>query len=100
MELKSILQCSFADCKSAFNFISHFNEDSKQSEGSLTNKNFTDAVVSLTSGRFKQAEIQKLWQSMSRGATTIDYYGWRQDFEKLTYTGKSVIKSMCSFNKN
>lgn len=35
VELKSILQCSFADCKSAFNFICHFNEDGKKCADSL-----------------------------------------------------------------
>jgi hypothetical protein len=35
---------------------------------------------------------------LSKGAKNIDYYSWRNDFEKLTYTGKSVIKSMGAFN--
>jgi Ca2+-binding EF-hand superfamily protein len=95
VELKNILQTSFADSESAFNFFLTFNEAGKKAKNSVPQDAFNQAVKSLTSGRFKPKEIAELWQSLISGKSNgLDVHAFRSHFDSLAYTGKAQIKTI------
>ena len=56
---------------------------------------FENAVMALTSERFKKSEIQTLWQKLvdQSSPNSIDSYQFRRHFEGMTYRGNSSIKA-------
>lgn len=94
MELKNILQCSFADSESAYNFFITFKEAGKKGKGAgIQSDCFSQAVHSLTSGRFKKGEIHELWLTLA-SKNGLDLHAFRAHFDTMVYTGKSQIKTV------
>lgn len=92
IELKNVIQCTFANSDSVFSFFLNFGD--KTSRGGVSWNNFERAVNSLTSERFKQKEIRDLWQKMSGGASQMDRFEFRKHFEQINYRGNSTVKSV------
>lgn len=63
IELKNTIQCSFANCDSAFQFFLTFNKGEKKTIG---HNDFVLALESLSAGRFKTGEINLLWKHLTR----------------------------------
>lgn len=62
VEFKNVVQSTFADCDSVFQFFINLSEGG--SRKTITYAIFEKAVTALTSERFKKAEIQRLWSSL------------------------------------
>lgn len=56
--------------------------------------NFENVVMALTSRRFKQDEIKKLWSKLANGGKHIDRFRFRSHFDHLDYKGASIIKNL------
>ena len=98
IELKHIIQNSFANCDSVFSFFINFGSGGKKivnGQPVIQYPNFEQAVVSLTSERFKKSEIKQLWRKVAEtGQNFIDRYQFRSHFDHLTYRGTSTVKSV------
>ena len=65
IELKNMIQVSFADCDSAFEFFLTFKQKGQVTKKSIHYYEFEQAIGSLTADRFKRAEIQNLWKFLT-----------------------------------
>lgn len=98
VELKNILQCSFGDCESAFNFFLTFTKS--KGKKLISEDTFLQAVKSITSNRFKPKEIKQLYTMLAPSAVEgITMHEFRRQFEGLAYTGKSRIKTVGSLTQ-
>jgi len=100
VELKNVIQCSFTDVDSAFEFFLSFKPQSKKQEGKqfIEYSDFEYCINSLTSERFKRNELQSLWKSVTEGGKTsqVDKYLFRSHFDNIKYSGKSTVRNIKS----
>ena len=73
IELKNAIQVSFSDCESAFAFFLTFKRQGDQSK-TISHSDFEKAVDSLTAGRFKKEEAERLWRKLTEGKPNMDKY--------------------------
>jgi len=102
IELKHIIQSTFANCDSVFSFFINFGTGSKKMVNgapSIQYTNFEQTVTSLTAERYGKSEIQKLWKKLTPAGQSsyIDRYHFRSHFDHLTYRGTSSVKSVSEF---
>ena len=64
VEFKNVVQSTFANCDSVFQFIINYSEATGRQ--TITYPIFEKAVTALTSERFKKSEIQRLWSKLVR----------------------------------
>jgi hypothetical protein len=59
---------------------------------------FEKAVDSLTAGRFKKPEIQKLWKHLTENGKyhQMDRYQFRSAFDDMQYNGNSTVRTLKS----
>ena len=94
IELKNALQCSFADCESAFQFFLSFKQrDTKKTIGKGA---FDRAVHSLSASRFGQPEIDQMWLQLTENGKydSIDKYLFRSHFDNIQYSGFSSVRQL------
>ena len=96
IELKNSIQCSFADCLSAFDFFLTFKPQSDVNSKHVNYQDFEKAVESLTANRFKKNEISKLWYKLTENgrAQSMDKYHFRSVFDNMRYTGNSTVRNI------
>ena len=57
IELKNIVQCSFADTDSAFSFFLSFKDQNDQKKKTISKSDFEKATISLSANRFNKGDI-------------------------------------------
>ena len=62
IELKNLVQCSFTDSESAFQFFLSFKSSSEAKKKTISKSDFEKAVSSLSGGRFGPNEISGQWK--------------------------------------
>ena len=86
-ELKNLITSNFADCNSAYEYFAGFKE-----APNITIAAFEKAVISLSSKRFKQADINKLWAHCSQD-NVITKERFSDTFGSIPFSGKTILKS-------
>lgn len=96
IELKNLVQCSFTDSESAFQFFISFKSAPDSKKKTFNKGDFEKAVSSLSGGRFSSADVGSQWKYLSEGGKylSIDKYIFRSHFDNIAYTGTSTVKEV------
>lgn len=99
VEFKNVVQSTFSNCDSVFQFFLNYSESSAQT---ISYPVFEKAVHALTSERFKKAEIQRLWQQLASedSPDAMDRYRFREHFESMSYKGSSSVGTLNSLGQS
>lgn len=88
-ELRNIISCQFLNYGDAFTFLLSFGDSGR----TMNQATFEKAVHSLSNERFSDADLTKLWATVSENGM-IDQFVFRKHFGALMYTGNLTMSSV------
>lgn len=89
IELRNLINVSFQDWQSAFEFF--LTQDEREQAKSIREDMLKNGIMSLSSNRFNEEELEKMWTKLANNKLAIDKHLFRVHFDQGIYSGTAKV---------